>query len=168
MNVVSFCARSRVPVERSTTRRAGALAAMLLPTVHMADGWRNVEKGAFFAERVAASRWLSRQPAVEGCRQAAEALRPYARRSRLAGCGGGNGGGSGGSGGGGSGSSGTSRGGGSSGGTSGASDDGGGGGGSDGGLCVLDLYDDGEAGVAMGESELMHADDAAEAQRAAM
>ena len=71
-----------LPAEVSATaaaRAAGAAAAMLLPTVHQADGWKNLAIGQAIGDRIAAmGTQMVQDPSVMGCEEAVQALEPHA------------------------------------------------------------------------------------------
>jgi len=90
--VHGFCTMSSIvtlhrplPVEVSATaaaRAAGAAAAMLLPTVHQADGWKNLAIGQAIGDRLAATvAQMTQDPSLLGCEEAVQALEPHASAS---------------------------------------------------------------------------------------
>jgi len=87
-----FCTMSDIvtlnrplPVEVSVTaaaRAAGGVAAMLLPTVHQADGWKNLAIGQAIGDRLAATvSQMTQDPSLMGCEEAVQALEPFASAS---------------------------------------------------------------------------------------
>ncbi len=63
-------------------RACGQLAATLLPTVHQADAWRNLQLGALLGQRAAAAAFGSApEPTLLGCLQAVAKLEPHAHAS---------------------------------------------------------------------------------------
>ena len=87
-----FCTMSDIvtlnrplPVEVSVTaaaRAAGSAAAMLLPTVHQADGWKNLAIGQAIGDRLAATvSQMTQDPSLMGCEEAVQALEPFASTS---------------------------------------------------------------------------------------
>ena len=68
----------------AAARAAGAAAAMLLPTVHQADGWKNMALGQAIGDRVAAAAaQMSQEPTLLGCAEAVMALESHATASRF-------------------------------------------------------------------------------------
>jgi len=68
----------------AAARAAGAAAAMLLPTVHQADGWKNMALGQAIGDRVAAAAaQMGQEPTLLGCAEAVAALEPHAAASRF-------------------------------------------------------------------------------------
>ena len=87
-----FCTMSSIvtlhrtlPAEVSVTAAAcaaGAAAAMLLPTIHQADGWKNLAIGQAIGNRFAATfSQMTQDPSLMGCEEAVQALEPFASAS---------------------------------------------------------------------------------------
>ena len=61
-------------------RGVGAVASMMLPTIHQADSWKNAALGGALAQRGAAmlaSRLQQNEPCIAGCVHALDALRAH-------------------------------------------------------------------------------------------